>query len=83
MMQTILKDWNLFRALRVALGLFILIQGLVIKDGFSILMGTVFGGMALFNIGCCGSGGCGIPVNQKAKQNTIEEIEYEEVVDKK
>lgn len=82
-MQTLLKDWSLFRALRVALGVFILIQGIVIKDGFSMLMGTVFAGMALFNIGCCGSGGCGIPINQKAKQNTIEEIEYEEVVDKK
>lgn len=82
-MQTILKDWNLFRVLRVALGIFILIQGIVIKDGFSMLMGSVFGGMALFNIGCCGSGGCGIPANPKAKQNTIEEIEYVEVVDKK
>lgn len=82
-MQTILKNWNLFRVLRVALGAFILIQGIFIKDGFSMLMGTVFGGMALLNIGCCGSGGCGIPVNQKNKQNTIEEIEYEEVMDKK
>lgn len=83
-MQAILRDWSLFRALRVGLGVFILIQGILIKDTFSIVMGLSFGGMALFNIGCCGSGGCATPSSYAKNSKTpTGEIEYEEVTDTK
>jgi hypothetical protein len=42
----------------------------------------VVGGMAFFNVGCCGSNGCStdLPNNNK---NEVTDVEYEEVVIKK
>jgi len=82
-MQAILSNWNLFRILRVALGIFILVQGLVGKDTFSIVMGSVFAGMALFNVGCCGAGGCATDNRMTNNKTNTEEVTYEEVLDKK
>jgi hypothetical protein len=74
----ILKNWNLFRVLRTALGLFILIQGIVSHDFLSIVLGTGFAGMAIFNVGCCAAGGCGIDQNQNGGTK-IEDVSFEEV----
>jgi hypothetical protein len=82
-MQTITSNWNLFRILRVALGVFILIQGIVSKDVFSMVMGLVFAGMAVFNIGCCGVGGCATDTQIKSDNKVTEDVTYEEVLDKK
>ena len=82
-MQTLLSNWNFFRILRVALGVFILVQGVVTRDTFSIIIGSVFAGLAIFNIGCCGAGGCNTTPNKKPTISSIENIEYEEVVNKK
>ena len=82
-MQTLTSNWNLFRILRVVLGVFILVQGIVGKDTFSLVMGLVFAGMAVFNIGCCGAGGCASDNNLKTDKTTTEEVTYEEVIDKK
>lgn len=82
-MQTLLSNWNFFRILRAALGVFVLAQGVVTRDTFSIIIGSVFAGLAVFNIGCCGAGGCNTMPNKKSNKNSIENIDYEEVVDKK
>ena len=82
-MQTLLSNWNFFRILRVALGVFILVQGVVTRDTFSIIIGSVFAGLAIFNIGCCGAGECNTTTNKKPTKSSIENIEYEEVVNKK
>ena len=82
-MQTLLSNWNFFRILRVALGVFILVQGIVTRDLLSIIIGSVFAGLAIFNIGCCGAGGCNITTNKKPTNSSIENMEYEEVVNKK
>lgn len=82
-MRAITSNWNLFRILRVVLGVFILIQGILAKDTFSMVMGTVFAGMAVMNIGCCGSGGCATDTNFKSEKAVTEEVTYEEVLDKK
>jgi hypothetical protein len=81
-MQALLSNWNLFRILRVALGIFILVQGIVGKDTFSIVMGTVFAGMALFNLGCCGAGGCATDTTFSKKGTETTEVIFEEVTDK-
>ena len=82
-MQTLLSNWNFFRILRAALGVFILVQGVVTRDTFSIIIGIVFAGLAIFNIGCCGAGGCNTTTNKKSTKSSFENIEYEEVIDEK
>ena len=82
-MQTILINWNFFRILRATLGVFILTQGVVAGDTFSIIIGSVFSGLAVFNIGFCGAGGYNTTTNKKPTKSSFENIEYEEVVDEK
>lgn len=81
-MKAILSNWTIFRFIRLGLGVFILIQGIVMVDKFSLLLGSLFTLMPLFNVGCCGAGGCGVNYKNDSTNNN-EEISYEEVVDKK
>jgi len=74
----LLKNWNFFRIIRTALGLFILVQGIVSRDFLSIILGAGFAGMAIFNVGCCASGACGIDKEEKNGAK-IEDVSFEEV----
>ncbi len=78
MKEMILNNWNFMRVLRLALGIFILVQGIWMKDWTLGLLGGLFGLMPLFNIGCCGAGGCSTPAQRK-NAGGIEDITYEEV----
>ncbi len=78
-MKAIMQRWNFMRLLRLVLGVAILVQGIVSKDTMTIILGTAFGGMALANIGCCGSNGCAI--NTRAAKS--QKIKYEELDSKK
>jgi hypothetical protein len=77
-MKTILQGWNFVRILRLALAIIILVQGIMASEAVAIILGVVFGGMALANIGCCSAGGC--VVNQRSTNDRSKSIEYEEVV---
>ena len=46
-MKTILQGWNIMRALRLVIGTAILVQGIVSKETMTILLGGLFGGLAL------------------------------------
>ena len=80
-MKTILQGWHFMRILRLVLAIGILAQGITARDIVTILLGVVFGGMAVANIGCCGTAGCA--VNQRSTNNKTEDIHYEEVVSNK
>ncbi len=80
-MKSILQQWNFMRALRLVLGVAILIQGIVGKDATTIVLGVLFAGMAVANVGCCGSGGCAVPTRRKVNDN--DSNHYEEVTLKK
>ncbi len=78
MKNTLLNNWTFFRAIRLIMGIAIIIQSFVTKDAFLGFAGVIFSGMAVFNAGCCGSNGCTTtPVNTKSK---TKDISYEEVV---
>lgn len=79
MRQQLLGNWTLFRVIRTALGVFIVIQGIINRDTFSILLGSVFSGMALFNVGCCADGNCAVPPTKVAKNSESIDITYEEI----
>ncbi|HTO17191.1 MAG TPA: hypothetical protein VLZ83_15605 [Edaphocola sp.] len=76
-MKEYISKWNFMRFLRLALGLFIFIQGIVTKDWAFITMGGLFAAMPLFNIGCA-SGNC--TPNQKTRnRNNVDDVSFEEV----
>ena len=79
-MKAILQRWNFMRILRLGLGIAILVQGIVAKETMTMVLGVIFGGMALANIGCCGTNGCAI--NNRPTNNT-QKIHYEELDIKK
>jgi hypothetical protein len=78
MKQTILSNWNLFRFLRLAIGVAIMVQAILVKDGMLVMAGLLFSGMAVFNVGCCGTTGCYPPA--KKRTESTGDITYEEVV---
>ena len=81
-MKAITQGWNFMRILRLILGIAILVQGIVAKDTMAMVLGVVFGGMAVANIGCCGAGGCAVK-NRSTSNNKTGDIHYEEVVSNK
>lgn len=78
MKQVIFSNWNFMRVFRLMIGIAILAQSVIAKDMLFGLAGLLFSGMAIFNIGCCGVGGC--YTNPKINSETQKDIEYEEVV---
>ncbi len=78
MKDTILHNWNFMRFLRLAVGIFIIAQSIITKDWTMGILGSLFTIMPLFNIGCCGVGGCATPISKTPETN--KDIIYEEVV---
>jgi hypothetical protein len=77
MIQRIFNQWNFMRAARLVMGIAILVQAYLSHDWMLAFAGILFTAMPLFNIGCCASGGCSLPLN---KNNQQKETTYEEVV---
>lgn len=78
MKNILLNNWNLFRILRLILGIIIIFQSIYSKDWQMFIVGFLFAGLALFNIGCCGANGCYTSTN--LPKNNNKEINYEEVI---
>lgn len=76
-MRNYFRNWDFMRVLRLALGIFIIVQGVVEKEWQFAAIGALFSLMPLLNIGCCGASGCSVPM-QKSNRKT-EDISYEEV----
>lgn len=77
MMQNIFKNWNFVRILRLAMGIFLVVEA--VKSGMWLLVfvGAVFVAMPLLNIGCCATGNCSVPTRNS--KNNKDEVEYEEI----
>jgi hypothetical protein len=80
--MNLLKSWGFMRVLRFVFGAFAIIQAIITLDIVLGVLGLVVGGMAFFNVGCCGASGC--ETNYKKDNNTkqIKDVDYEEVVAK-
>lgn len=57
-MRNVLKNWDAMRLLRLALGVFIIVQGVMDKQWMFVFMGGLFTLMPIFNVGCCSAGSC-------------------------
>ena len=78
MKEVLLSHWNFIRAFRLLIGLAILVQAIATRDWLFAFAGILFSGMALFNVACCGMGGCPTPIKSNSV-HTPQEISYEEV----
>ncbi|MDO5636891.1 MAG: hypothetical protein Q4G18_06535 [Myroides sp.] len=76
-MKNYLRNWNFMRVLRLALGIFIIVQGIQANQWMFVALGGLFSLMALLNIGCCGAAGCNTPVSKSNKK--VEDITFEEI----
>jgi hypothetical protein len=83
MWNTLTKDWNFFRIIRLVLGIAALGQAIILGEWLLAIAGALIAGMALVNIGC-GPSGCypRYTTPEQGKQS-LEEITYEELDIKK
>lgn len=70
------------RILRFIFGGVAIIQALITKDITLGVLGLFVGGMALLNVGCCGTNGCDTSLKNTNSKNEITDVEFEEVVSK-
>lgn len=78
MIQNITKNWNIFRVLRLALGIFLMTEAIRTGAWFMTLFAAVMIIMPLLDIGCCAGGNCAVP-DRKAESGKVQEVEYEEI----
>lgn len=79
MKQALLSNWNFMRLIRLVLGIFIIVQAVLVKEWTMGLLGVFFTALPVLNIGCCGASGCATPPKKNVETNT-KDITYEEVV---
>ena len=80
-MQNITKNWNIFRILRLALGLFLMTEAIRTGVWFMTIFAAAMIIMPLLNIGCCAGGNCAVPDN-KSPGSDVDEVQFEEVKSK-
>lgn len=77
MKQVIFSNWNFMRFLRLGLGIAIIVQSVMAGNWAMGIVGLLFTAMPVFNMGCCGTGGCNAPKTKTTE--TTKDINYEEV----
>ena len=79
-MKKILSGWNFLRLLRLALGVLIFINGVATAQWIVAGLGALFAGLAIANIGCCGTGACyTIPSKKQELNNHDSPVIFEEI----
>jgi hypothetical protein len=78
MKNSIFYNWTIGRAIRLAAGTGIIIQGIMATDIPLVIIGLIFALIALFNSGCC-AGTCSNTASTSASNNK-KNSSYEEVV---
>ena len=68
------------RALRFIFGVIVLVQAIITMDVILGLLGVLVGGMAFFNVGCCGANGCDTTYKKTKSDIKAIDVDYEEVV---
>ncbi len=67
------------RTIRLALGIFIVVNGFWTQQWMFVLLGGFFTLMPLLNVGCCATGDCGVPSPNEGTENKTDEVTYEEI----
>jgi hypothetical protein len=80
--MNLLNSWGFMRVLRFVFGAFAIVQAIITLDVVLGILGLVVGGMAFFNVGCCGANGCDTNYKKSNNSKQILDVDYEEVVAK-
>lgn len=75
-MKNYLRNWNIMRFIRLALGVAIIIQGVQASEWLFVVLGVMFTLMPIFNLGCS-SVNCSVPNKKYIDKEDI--VVYEEV----
>lgn len=76
-----LKGWNWIRIFRLVVGIAAIVQGVIYLVHPLWMMGAFLFIQGVLNIGCCGTGGCTVPVSPLAKKQELNKsVDYEELV---
>ena len=81
MIQNITTNLNIFRILRLALGLFLMTEAIRTGNWFMTVFAAAMIIMPLLNLGCCAGGNCAVP-DQKPSVEYTDNVEFEEVKSK-
>lgn len=77
-----ITGWTFIRFMYLIIGSFIVVQSIMDQQWLGMFIGTYFGAMGLFGLGCA-SGNCFSSIansaNSEDKNNLIKDIQYEEV----
>lgn len=76
--QTLFTGWNLMRWLRLGMGIFFVVQTILLHDTLSGFIAAFLLFQAATNTGCCGVNGCAVPTTKK-NHSKPEKIEFEEI----
>lgn len=76
-MKNYLKNWNIIRFLRLVVGIFVVVQGIIAQEWMFVFLGGLFALMPLVNVGC-GTSGCQTPTLRNTKKEQ-KEINYDQV----
>lgn len=77
--RVLLTDWNALRMLRLAIGMFVLVQAVSYRDGLAGAIAGIFLVQALTNTGCCGLRSCSVSQTNQKIQPINQEVEFEEI----
>lgn len=58
------------RWLRLVLGVYMAFQAVALQDTFSGVFAAFFLFQAFSNVGCCGVGGCAVPMTPRKQENS-------------
>ena len=76
--QQLLSNWSMMRMVKLVLSIIILIQSVQHHDLMFGFLGGIFLTQTLLNMGCCGVGGCAVPM-KKNDSSTIQDVQFEEI----
>lgn len=76
-MKNYFRNWNLFRIIRLALGIFILVQGIGSEEWLLAALGGFISVMPILNMGCYGGSTCN--TSPASTKTDLEETTYKEV----
>lgn len=78
----LLYGWTFPRAIRVALGLVLIVQSIISAEYLFLIPALLFTAMGIFNVGCCSAlGSCGYNKygNNTETEKDHKNISYEEI----
>lgn len=74
------KNWNFVRMLRLAMGVFLLVETIKSGTWLLVIVGAVFTLLPLFNVGGC-SNGSRLVFTNNVNEDSLK-VDFEEIVEK-